>query len=501
VYPGAEEVLCDQVDSDCDGWGEGIAAVVDGMEFQSVVSAVTALQSGSVLSFCPGTHTEQVYIQSDLQCTLTSFSGDPEDTILDGQDDHTVIYIDHRSSVTVSHLTIQNGQGEPWIGGDHAGGGIMTSGAQTIVEDCLFLDNDVGHQGYGGGLAYHVTGGEDPAEVRLEGCRFERNTADWDGGAFFAGSHSDLTVDIVDTTFQDSHSRSAGGALYIDGFPTHFTITDSTFTGNSTEVNDGGAINLRSWLTLDISGSTFSNNVAGYDGGAIFLDTTPLLGPVATATISDTTFENNEATEGGGGAILALPYAGDTLELCLDSVVFDGNHADNSGGALDLGYLGSFDASLFDTDFLYNTTNDHGGAILMDPDADSSFVMDGGSMVGNQAVSYGAVAIFISVDGAYDVTLTNVLVDSNVLTGDPTGAFWAYAGTSVVVDGCTFTNNDGGAYYMDEGETASLDSIDTNWGTGADDNSPWDVAIQEGVTYTTFGANETFSCVGATGCQ
>ena len=305
----------------------------------------------------------------------------------------------------------------------------------------------------------------------------------------------------MDTTFQDSHSRSAGGALYIDGFPTHFTITDSTFTGNSTEVNDGGAINLRSWLTLDISGSTFSDNVAGYDGGALFVDTSPLLGPVATATISDTTFENNEATDGGGGAILALSYAGDTMDLCLDTVVFDGNHCDNKGGALDLGYLGGYNVTLLDTDFLYNSAEFRAGALILDADLASSFVMDGGSMVGNQAVDFGAAATFVPDDEVYDVSLTSVLVDSNVLTGDPTGAFWAYAGTSVVADSCTFTNNDGGGFYLDESETASLDSIDTNWGTGADDNSPWDVAIQEGVTYTTFGANETFSCVGATGCQ
>ncbi len=501
VYPGAAEVLCDQVDSDCDGWGEGIAAVVDGMEFQTTVSAVAALQSGSVLSFCPGTHTEQVYIQSDLECTLTSFSGDPEDTILDGQDDHTVIYIGRRSSVVVSHLTIQNGQGEPWMGGDHAGGGIMTRGQQTIVEDCVFLDNDVGHQGSGGGIAYSAIGGKDPAEVRLEGCRFEGNTADWNGGAFFALSHSDLTVDIADCTFQDSHSRSAGGAMYVDGFPTHFTITDSTFTGNSTEVNDGGAIQLMSWLTLDISGSTFSDNVAGYDGGALFVDTSPLLGPVATATISDTTFENNSATEGGGGAILALSYAGDTMDFCLDTVVFDGNHADNNGGALDLGYLGEYDASFFDTDFQYNSTNSN-AALYFDPDVPSSLTMEGGSMIGNAAgTSTSAMKIGLSdQDIHHEIHLHDVVIEDNVAGIYGRGAIYVSDYVNLTLESCTVARNAGSGAYVRSADEAVLYSINTDWAVFPDDNDPHDVQIADEIYYDDFGAGETFTCTGTLGC-
>ena len=82
VNPGAEEVLCDGVDNDCDGLGGGSsAAVVEGQEYSTLGTAVAAAAGGGIVQVCPGIHTEQVYIDDNSELTLTSWTEDPTDTI------------------------------------------------------------------------------------------------------------------------------------------------------------------------------------------------------------------------------------------------------------------------------------------------------------------------------------------------------------------------------------------------------------------------------------
>jgi hypothetical protein len=503
VFPGATEVLCDQVDSDCDGWGEGVAAVMDGMEFVSLTSAAAALTQGATLAICPGTHTEQVYIQSDSECTLTSFSGNSEDTILDGLDAHTVIYIGFRSSVTVSHLTIQNGQGEAWISGDYAGGGIMSFGTRTVVEDCTFLDNDVDADGGGGGgIAFHATAGTDPAVVQITGCHIEGSDVDYVGGAVYANSWVELTVEITNTTFHDNHSLGdGGGALWLDGDPVHVTIADSTFTGNTTNYT-GGAISLVAWDTFDLTNSTFSENTSGYEGGAIYLDPHFLLaGNLTTATIRDSTFENNDAG-GSGGALTSISYTGDTTEICLDTVVFDGNHSAISGGSMDLGFVGGFDVTLFNTDFQYNSSTSSGGAVHFDPDAPSTFTMEGGSMVSNTAGT-STSALKTSPpeqEGYHEVYLYDVLFEDNDGQNGGRGAIYVMDHVNLTLESCSVARNAGSGLYMFESADATLYSIDTDWGVYPYDNDPHDIQIVEAFYYDDFGASETFTCTGTLGC-
>ncbi len=182
VHPGAEDEPCDGVDSDCDGQGENVAAVVNGQEFASIPSAVDVIADGETLYICPGTYEVQVFIGDDRDLTITSYSGDASNTILDGQGYRTVVHVGEGSAVTVSHLTIQNGLGEAWIGGGHEGGGIMTFGTSTTIEACAFLDNRVtGSSGDGGAISYHGNYGAPAAELAIRRSRFEGNSVQMDG--------------------------------------------------------------------------------------------------------------------------------------------------------------------------------------------------------------------------------------------------------------------------------------------------------------------------------
>jgi len=68
------------------------------------------------------------------------------------------------------------------------------------------------------------------------------------------------------------------------------SVTNSTFSGNSSSAGAGGGIENQG--TLTVTSSTFSNNSALYGGGILI--------NVGTATVLNSTFSNNSAYEGGG---------------------------------------------------------------------------------------------------------------------------------------------------------------------------------------------------------
>ena len=128
----------------------------------------------------------------------------------------------------------------------------------------------------------------------LNCCRFENNFAKYWGGAAYLYSNStseiyetdftdnkasqggviynqlNVTLCIQDGTFTSNEAEKYGGAI----LGTHSTIIEITFTnfsGNNIPLNDGGAIDVRTFSTLHISKCRFEDNFAKYCGGAIHL--------------------------------------------------------------------------------------------------------------------------------------------------------------------------------------------------------------------------------------
>jgi hypothetical protein len=512
IHPGADETLCDGVDSDCDGSGEAVVAVVDGMEFQSLASATTATTQGSVVEICPGTYTEQLYFNQTCDFTLTSFSGDPADTILDGLGTHTALYLPTEATVTVSHLTMRNGLGEPWLAGGHAGGGIMSFAAGLTLVDCVFSGNGVtGAAGVGGAVAfYRYSTGSGPSSLRVEDCRFEDNSAQPKkggyGGAIWANTYNDesLTVEIVGSSFTGNSAGHNGGAISTQGqetAPAHTTVSDSTFEGNSVETGDGGALLVDDWATVDITNCIFTGSSAGNDGGAVNLRH-PTVVP-AFVSVSDSTFDSN-LTGHSGGALAVVAGPDTAIDLCLDTVTFAGNAAVHDAGAVEIDYDGDYQVMLTDVDFTANTSQHFGGGLAVASDGTVRLQMDGGSFTGNQAEGGGGAIHTYSTPyapAALDLTLTGVLIDGNTVVSSDRGVIWMPYTETVTLDGCTVTSNTGGGATLLNNADVTLISLDTDWGTGATDNTPFDVGIENGPAYDTYGANATFTCTGDLGCQ
>ena len=138
-----------------------------------------------------------------------------------------------------------------------------------------------------------------------------------------------FTVNISGVTVRNGSVAGAtdGGGLYNDGGT--LTITNSTFSGNSTSGgNGGGLFNL--FGSAAITNSTFSGNSAsdpsfggGGNGGGIF--------NTGTLTVINSTFSGNSASDPsfGGGGIYS-----DYGTATISNSTFSGNTAAGFGGGL-----------------------------------------------------------------------------------------------------------------------------------------------------------------------
>eukprot|EP00903_Cladosiphon_okamuranus_P007092 g6891.t2 len=251
--------------------------------------------------------------------------------------------------------------------GDLFGPSSDTAVSVDIV-DCAFVGNTANNSN--GGAIFAEAG-----TITISGnSTFEDNSAisadtrdgrDGHGGAI--GSNGGTVSIDGHTNFISNSADDQGGAIWVVDSKSLAIRGESIFADNFAE--DGGAIFVVSLglfglqttiFTID-DASTFANNTAESNGGALYILS-------ADVTIGGaTTFENNMARDGSGGAIYCgdasfgpegEPYVGFTLE---GEAYFGYNTAGRNGGAFDIGYTGTIGGV---TTFENNTARDgSGGAI------------------------------------------------------------------------------------------------------------------------------------------
>jgi len=107
------------------------------------------------------------------------------------------------------------------------------------------------------------------------------------------------------------YQLGAGGALFVIASG---TITNCIFTNNNAMYNNGGAINvINSAFSTSITNCNFTNNVAA-SGGAIYT--------ASKINIMDSTFTNNSAAASSGGG----------LYCSLSGNITDSSFTNNTGG-------------------------------------------------------------------------------------------------------------------------------------------------------------------------
>jgi predicted outer membrane repeat protein len=315
------------------------------------------------------------------------------------------------------------------------GGAIEAWGGSLSINDTELRGNTAGS--HGGAIYSNV-------ETVLSRARVEFNAATMGGAILFNdGDHR-----VSWTTFSFNHSSQTGGAIAaIDG-----TLEVAYAEFDSNYSTTGGAISRNGHASHVIEASYFVENHAGL-GGAIAEES---LDPAPVATVFDSTFEANRATDSalplGGAVYINAPSPGQ-----FTNCTFFGNSADaGRGGTI---YAASSVANRFLANVtIANSSADEGGAIY----ADASF------LVQNSIIT----TTDINIEACAGLDLTgegNLVGNPNSDTSayaDPTCGTTAFSMIGVYGLDAALADNGGPLVGVDDTPLPTLALVATNNATG-----------------------------------
>ncbi|MHC4675993.1 MAG: right-handed parallel beta-helix repeat-containing protein, partial [Planctomycetota bacterium] len=201
-----------------------------------------------------------------------------------------------------------------------------------------------------GDNSYHVvTGSGTDANAVLDGFTITAGNANGSnphdrGGGMFNSSGSPT---VTNCTFTGNSSGYGGGGMYNDSSSP--TVSNCTFIGNTATMNGGGMENNYN-STPTVTNCTFTGNSANYGGGMCSLDSSLSL------TVTNCLFIGNAAQSQGGGMFNNNCVGSPTLTNC----TFSENSAINYGGAI---YNYDSSPTLTNCTFTGNSAGDWGGGV------------------------------------------------------------------------------------------------------------------------------------------
>lgn len=213
-------------------------------------------------------------------------------------------------------------------------GGAGYIGSYNITE---FENSDIEDNTGSEGAGIHIGSGQAGFQNKITATRsnFRRNIglATGNGGAMLVAQYNEL--ELYDCEFADNVAGYQGGAIYINGNQTLFTrfiVDGCTFSGNKLlqELGNGGALRINFYIDAWIKNSVFYDNESAGGGAISFTGSSNA--PAKNYYVINSVFYNNKSTgsTSGGGAISTSNYmTGNVINS-----TFYNNEAANEGGAI-----------------------------------------------------------------------------------------------------------------------------------------------------------------------
>ncbi|MDF9834239.1 T5SS/PEP-CTERM-associated repeat protein/autotransporter-associated beta strand protein/predicted outer membrane repeat protein, partial [Ereboglobus sp. PH5-5] len=310
-------------------------------------------------------------------------------------------------------------------------GAIYNTGTMSLASGTLAGNHSAMHGG-----AVYSTG-----TISGSGLLFASNTSGSNGGAV-SQEGATAALNLQSSVF-DGNYASSGGAIWNGSLARVEIANSSTFSNNRAALNGGAVYTTGAFTGADL---TFDGNVSGSHGGAIhnsgvisgtnlvFTSNTARAGSggaihnVSSMTVDITTgsFASNRAG-GGGGAI----YTAGTVEL--NGIVTFADNRAVAGGAVAVDAGGYFTNTGM-VRFLDNRSTSTGGAISVG----GTVNIDGALFARNYAAAAGGA---IAATGGGAILVSNALFVSNSSNGTNGGAITLSNNSRAIVISSTFTNN------------------------------------------------------------
>jgi predicted outer membrane repeat protein len=229
------------------------------VDHASIQAAIDAASDGDEVVVGPGLYVESIDFKGKA-ITLRSEQGYTKTTI-DGSGSYNSVIRCVTGEGADTHIigfTIAGGRGDGSFHGEDAsiGGGLLALRSSPTVSGCRFIGNRAGF--HGGGI-YGAYG----ADMLIEQCRFEGNTAEKGAGIYAVMSN----ITVLECEFEANAARYGGGGIF-NGDDCRPDIAQCVFRLNSARFNGGAIYDYN--CTSTITSCQFIRNVATYKGGAIY---------------------------------------------------------------------------------------------------------------------------------------------------------------------------------------------------------------------------------------
>ncbi|CDZ77139.1 Extracellular serine protease precursor [Legionella massiliensis] len=269
----------------------------------------------------------------------------------------------------------------------------------------------------------------------------------------FSGAAVDIEADAgSQIIFSNNTASVIGGAISSSGVNSTLSISNTTFQGNNAVA--GGAVNNDSSSVTSIINSNFSGNTANIIGGAIENDTSSL-------AITNSNFAGNAASLGGG-----LNNINSSTAVIVNSN-FSGNTANFSGGAIE---NESSSLTITNSNFAGNAASFGGG---LNNTNSSTAVIINSNFTENLGLNFGGGAISNSNNTALvirDSTFARNIADSGGGVRNVVNSTVDIANSSFTQNIATTTTFGGGAIENNLGSTMNVTNS-TFKGNGAFDST------------------------------
>jgi predicted outer membrane repeat protein len=300
------------------GQASGGACNVPSGSYPTIQSAVNDTNCQTV-ELSPQNYNENVVVNRSVTVNGSS----PATTIVNGQLLQRVFRIGASSTVTITNLTMTNGQGGIYNQGDlylenvvidqnytSAGAGIFNVGTMTMISTTVVQNETQGSEERLAGGIYN------DGRIYIEHSLIKDNESDSLGGGLLNNTEGSLT--IYDSVIESNMAR-LGGGLYNIG---NITVTNSAIISNTATNSDGGGVAQYGGI-LFMNNVTLSGNAAATSGGAL-----SILGGSTHRFLTHVTMHNNSA--GSGGAL----YANQNVQLVNSVIGLNPNAASNCLGTV-----------------------------------------------------------------------------------------------------------------------------------------------------------------------